>query len=117
MFDTLILQSLNKLVEGKVRDFPSPEAFHTLKVKSFGGDGIKPSAQVGRKLPVKVFTLVRDFPIQTCELTDSTIPIARPFHFTRKAFVECSELIQGLFQRLWMLDLLTRSVIWSSGLP
>ena len=109
MFDTLILQNLNKLVESKVRDFTSPEAFHTLEVQRLNGDGIKPSAQVGRKLPVKVFALIADFPIQTGELTDSTIPIARPFHFTRKAFVACSELIQGLFQRLWMLDLLTRA--------
>ena len=109
MFDTFELQNLNKLVEGKVRDFASPEAFHTVKVKSFGGDSIKPSAQVRCKLPVKVFALIADFPIETGELTDSTAPTVRTFDFTRKTFVACSELIQGLFQRLWVLDLLTRA--------
>ena len=109
MFDTFELQNLNKLVESEIGDFTSPEAFHTVKVKSFGGDSIKPSAQVRCKLPVKVFALVRDFPIQTGELTDSTAPTVRPFDFTRKTFVACSELIQGLFQRLWVLDLLTRA--------
>ena len=109
MFDTLILQYLNKLVESEIGDFTSPEAFHTLKIKSFGGDSIKPSAQVGHKLPVKVFTLIRDFAIQSGELPHSMPPTVRAFDFTRKTFVACSELIQGLFQRLWVLDLLTRA--------
>ena len=33
MFDTLGLQNLNKLMKGKVRDFASPEPFHTVKVQ------------------------------------------------------------------------------------
>ena len=41
MFAALILQYLNELVERKVRDFTSPEAFHAVKVQGFNGNRIK----------------------------------------------------------------------------
>ena len=41
MFQRLELKNLNKLVEGEVGDFPSPEAFHTRKVQRFGRDKVK----------------------------------------------------------------------------
>ena len=87
MFDTFELQNLNKLIKGKVRDFAPPESFHTVKVQRLSDDGIKPSAEVRGKLPVPIFALVGNLPIQSCDLLHSTVPIARPFHFTRKAFV------------------------------
>ena len=108
MFDTFELQNLNKLVEGKVGDFASPEPFHTVKIKSFGGDGIKPSAEVRGKFPMPISALVGNLPIQSCDLPHSTIPIARPFDFTRKAFVVFAKCFQGLLQRLRVLDFLTR---------
>ena len=61
MFLTLIFQYLNKLVEAKVRDFTSPQAFHTVKVQGFKDNGIKPLTQFACQLPMKIFTLVADF--------------------------------------------------------
>ena len=109
MFLTLIFQYLNKLIERKVRDFASPEAFHAVKVQGFNGDGIKLLAQFRGELPMKVFALVADFPIQTCDLSHTPPPTVRTFNFTRKAFVEGSQFLQGVFQRLWVLFFLTRA--------
>ena len=61
MFDTLILQYLNKLVESKVRDFASPQAFHTVKVQGFNGNRIIGFTKIGSKFPMKVFALVGNF--------------------------------------------------------
>ena len=44
MFETLILQYLNKLPKGKVGDFPSPETFHTSKVEFLSRNRVKPAA-------------------------------------------------------------------------
>ena len=109
MFLTLILQYLNKLVEGEVRDFTSPKAFHTLKVQRFNRNRIKLLTKFACELPMKVFTLVANFPIQTCELSDTPPPTVRTFNFTRKAFVEGSQLLQRVFQRLRVLFFLTRA--------
>ena len=46
MFETLELQNLNKLVEGKVRHLASPKAFHRIKVQCLSRDKVKPSAEV-----------------------------------------------------------------------
>ncbi len=109
LFLTLIFQYLNKLIERKVRDFPSPEAFHAVKVQGFNGDGIKLLAQFRGELPMKVFALVADFPIQTCDLSHTLPPTVRTFNFTRKAFVEGSQFLQRLFQRFGVLFFLTRA--------
>ena len=58
---------------------------------------------------MKVFALIRDFPIQTCELSHATPPPIRTFNFTRKFFVERPKFVQGLFQRLRVLFFLTRA--------
>ena len=108
MFLTLILQYLNKLVEGEVRDFTTPKAFHAIKVQCFKDNRIKPFTEFGGELPLKVFALVADFPIETCDLSHTPPPAIRIFYLSRKAFVERSKCVQGLFQRLWVLDLLTR---------
>ena len=100
MFETLELQYLNKLVEGEVRDFASPQAFHTLKIQRLGNDGIKPFAQVCRTLVVLISALVRDVPVEPCEFTDTSPPIARTFHFPTQCLVKCSEFFQGVFQEL-----------------
>ena len=107
MFQTLELQNLNKLVEGKVRDFASPKPFHTVKVQRLGGNGIKPLTQVCRTLVVPISALVGNVDVESCQLTDSAPPIARTSHFPRKALVEFSELVQGPFQGLSMVYLLT----------
>ena len=101
MFETLELQNLNKLIEGKVRDFASPQAFHAVKIQGLGGDEVEPLAKVCSKFAVPVFALVYNMPIQSRKGTHSTPPVVRTFDFTRKAFVECSEFLQGLFQKLW----------------
>ena len=104
MFETLVCQYLNKLSESKIGEFASPEAFHAVKVQRLGRNKGKPSAEVGGKFEMPISTLVGDMPIKSCELTDSTPPIARPFHFTRSAFGEFAEFGQGLFQKLRVLD-------------
>ena len=105
MFLTLILQYLNKLVERKIGDFASPQAFHTLKIQRLGDDGIKPFAQVGSNLVVPVLALVGDMPIQARQLPHSTPPIVRTFHLSADRFVECSEFFQGVFQKFWRVFL------------
>ena len=109
MFDTLILQYLNELVERKVGDFTSPEAFHAIKVQGFNGNRIKLLTKFACQLPMKVFALVADFPIEPCELFHTPPPTVRTFPFTRKFFVETTKFLQGLFQRLWVLFFLTRA--------
>ena len=104
MFETLVFQYLNKLSESKIGEFASPEAFHAVKVQRLGRNKGKPSAEVGGKFEMPISALVGDMPIKFCELTDSTPPIVRAFHFTRNAFVEISEFGQGLFQKLRVLD-------------
>ena len=108
MFETFEFQYLNKLVESKVRDFPSPEAFHTRKVQRLGGDKVKPSAQIRGEFPMPISALVSNFTVKSCEGTDGTPPVARTFDFARKAFVKFAELGQGLLQGFWVLNLLTR---------
>ena len=108
MFGTLELQYLNKLSEGKVGDFASPKPFHAFKIQRLDGDGIKPSAKVCGKFPMPIFALVSDMPIQPHELTDSTPPIVRASNLSAKCFVERSEFVQGVLQRLGVLIFLTR---------
>ena len=106
MFETLILQNLNKLTECEIGDFPSPKAFHACQVQRFKSKCIKASTQVSREFPMPILTLPSDFPIESCEFSDSTPPVIRAFDFTRKTFVELAELFQGLFQKLRRLYLL-----------
>ena len=58
---------------------------------------------------MKVFAVVRDFPIQACELSDTSPPTVRTLNLSRKTFVERPKFVQGLFQRLWVLFLFTRA--------
>jgi hypothetical protein len=51
--------------------------------------------------------LVSNFAVKPCKLMNSTPPVVRTFDFARKAFVEFSELFQGRFEGLWVLDFLT----------
>ena len=108
MFLTLILQYLNKLVEGKVRHLASPKAFHAVKVQSFKDNRIKLLTEFGGKLPLKVFALVGDFTVETGKLPNTPPPTVRTFLFTTQCFGEMTKFVQRLFQRLWVLYLLTR---------
>jgi len=105
MFQTFVLQYLNKLVKGEVRNLTPPQAFHTVKVQRLGSDRIKPFTQVCRNLVVPVFALVRYVPIQARKCSDATPPIPRAFDFTRKTFVEGSKFFQGVFQKFWRVFL------------
>ncbi len=105
MFDALEPQNLNELVKGEIRDFASPQAFHTLKVQRLGNDGIKPFAQVGSNLVVPVLALVGDMPIQPRKSSDTPPPIVRTFDLSTNSFVECAKFFQGVFQKLWRLFL------------
>ena len=109
MLLTLILQYLNKLVERKVGDFASPQAFHTVKVQRFNGDGIKLLTQFRGKLPVKVFALIAYPSIEPCKLPHTPPPTVRTLHLARKTFVERPKFVQGLFQRLGVVFLFTRA--------
>ena len=110
MFLTLIFQYLNKLVESKIGDFTSPQAFHAIKVQGFNGRLYQTALQrsVG-KLPMKIFALVRDFSIQACDLSHTPPPPVRTFLFTTQLFVKRPKLVQVRFQRLWVLFLFTRA--------
>ncbi len=109
MFLTLIFQYLNKLGEGEVRDFTPPQAFHAVKVQRLKENPIKLFTKFTCQLPVKVFAVVANFPIQTCELPDTPPPPVRTFNFTRKRFIERPKFLQGLFQRLRVVYFLTRA--------
>ena len=106
MFQTLILQYLNKLSKGKVGDFASPETLHTSKVEFLCRNRVKPSAQVCSKFPMPIFALVGDMPIASRELTKTTPPIVRPDNFTTQCLVKRPKGFQGLFQEFWRLYLL-----------
>ena len=107
MFKTLERQYLNKLVKSKVGDFASPEAFHALKVQRLGDNVVKPTSQVSGAFEVPISALVGNLAIKACEFTDSTPPIVRAFLLSADCLIEFSELVQGVFQRLRMLNLLT----------
>ena len=109
MFLTLILQYLNKLVEGKVRDLTTPQVFHTVKVQRFNRNRIKLLTKFACQLPMKVFALVRDLPVKSCKLSDTTPPVIRTFLLTTQCLVEFAKFLQGVFQRLGVLYLLTRA--------
>ena len=110
MFLTLIFQYLNKLVESKIGDFTSPQAFHAIKVQGFKDDCIKCFAKVSSKgSPMKIFALVADFSIQACDLSHTPPPPVRTFLFTTQLFVKRPKLVQVRFQRLWVLFLFTRA--------
>ena len=106
MFETLERQYINKLVKSKVRDFASPKTFHCVKVECLGHDGIKPSAEVSRTFVVPVLALIGNRGVKPCELTDGTPIVVRAFDLSADGFVEFAELVQGVFQGLWMLDFL-----------
>ena len=107
MFTTLILQYLNKLVECEIGDFPSPQAFHPVKVQRLNGNGIKLFAKFCCELPMKIFALVSDFTIQASDGSNTPPPAVRTFLLTTQCFVEATKFLQGLFQRLWVLFLFT----------
>ena len=123
MFETFELQYLNKLIESEIGDFTSPQAFHACQVQRFKSKSIKASTQVSGEFPMPIFALPTDFPIQSCELPDSTPPVSRTFFLTRKeTFIEYTELFQGLFQKLRRLYLLAcakrqKSVLHSEVCP
>ena len=109
MFITLICQYLNKLIESEVGDFPSPQAFHAVKVQRLKKNSIKLFTKFRGELPMKVFALVTNFSIEACDCSDTPPPAVRTFNFTRKFFVERPKFVQGVFQGLWVLDFLTRA--------
>ena len=109
MFLTLILQYLNKLVERKVRDLTSPQAFHTVKAQGFNSDCVELLTEFRGELPMKVFALVANPSVETCKLPYTSPPVIRTFLFSRKTFVERSKFVQGVSQGLWVLFLLTRA--------
>ena len=111
MLATLGLQNLKKLVKSEVRDFTTPKSFHTVKVQGFNGDTIKGITKIRSQFPMKVFALIRNFSIKSCELSNTTPPAVRTFDFTTQCFVEITKFRQGLLQRLWVLYFLTRAKV------
>ena len=107
MFDTFILQQLNKLTQCQIGDFTSPEAFHSCQVQRFKSKSIKASTKVSGEFPMPIQALPTDLTIQPCDFPNTTPPIIRTFDFPRKALVQVAELFQRLFQELRRLYLLT----------
>ena len=58
---------------------------------------------------MEIFALIGNLAVKSCEFTDGAPPTIRPFLFTAKCLVEITKFRQGLFQRLWVLDFLTRA--------
>ena len=96
MFSTLIAQYLNKLIEGKVRHLAAPKPFHAIKVQRFKDNRIKLFTELGSQLPMPIFALVSNLSVEAGELTDTSPPPPRSFLFSRKAFVESAEFVQGV---------------------
>ena len=109
MFLTLILQYLSKLIECEVRDFTTPETFHAVKVQGFNDNRTKLLTKFRGKLPVKVFALIAYLSIETRNLSHCSPPTVRTFLFTSQCFVETTKFLQGVFQTLRVLFLLTRA--------
>ena len=109
MFTALILQYFNELVEPKIGDFTTPKPFHAVKVQGFNNDCVKLLAKFRGELPLKIFALIANFPIQTCKLSDTPPPPVRTFLFTAQCLVEGPKFVQVRFQRLGVLFFLTRA--------
>lgn len=107
VFFTLEFQQLNKLIESKVRNLSAPDSLHTVKVKCFCNDSIKASAKVGCNFPLPVKALISNFPIVSCELSDSPIPVVRTLYLSTDSLMQFAELFQGSFQELGGLNLFT----------
>ena len=107
MLCTLLFEYLQKLVEGVVRDFASPEAFHAVKIQRFKAKCIKLCAKFVSKLPLPIQPLSCYLSMKSCQSTGNTIIVARTFDLTRKCFVERSQCFQGLFEKLRGLNLVT----------
>ena len=100
MLRTLLFQYLQKLVEGVVRDFAPPEAFHTRKVQRFKAKYVKLGAEFIRKFPLPIKPLSCYLAVESCQSTGSTVPVTRTFDFTRKSLVQRSQRLQRLFEKL-----------------
>ena len=74
MFGESPLEYQNKLTENKVRDFPSPEAFHTRKVECLYRNRIIFTHKTQGQLEEPVSPLIGDFLMNTGEVTLRTIP-------------------------------------------
>ena len=83
MFETFELQYLNKLIESKVGDFPSPQAFHSCQVQRFKSKCLK-TLHICFANPC----------VGESWLPDSTPPVIRTFLFSRKTLIEGAELFQ-----------------------
>ena len=118
MFDALIFQQPNELVESQVGDFTSPEAFHTVYVQRFKNECIEVPTEVGSEFPVPVKALSADLAIQYRQFPDSTPPVVRSFFLARKTFVELAKDRQRLLQELRRLYLFTcRKLKYASFIP
>ncbi len=101
MFETLVFEQLNKLVETEIGDFASPDTtFHAVKVERFYSDSIKAPAEGGSEFPLPIKTLIANPDVKACELSNSTIVVSRPFHFATDRLVQFAELLQRLFEKL-----------------
>ena len=97
---TLLLQYLQELVKGVVRDFATPQAFHTVKVQRFKAKSVKLGAKFISKFPLPIKPLTRNLPVESCQSTGHTIPIARTFDFARECLIQGAEFLQGLLEKL-----------------
>ena len=75
----LMFEFLKELTEGKVRDLFAKEGFHTPKVQVFKEQHIKLLAQLYRKFPMVVCSLVRSFLVDTGNVLAFTFTVIRAF--------------------------------------
>ena len=58
---------------------------------------------------MKIFALIRNLMVQSCDLSDTPPPTIRTFDFTTQCLIERPKFVQGVFQGLWVLYLFTRA--------
>jgi len=74
MFGESPLEYERKLTEGNVRDFASPKFFHAFKVECLYRNRIILSHKTQGQLEEPIASLIRDFLMNTGEVTFRTIP-------------------------------------------
>ena len=113
VFDTLLFQYLQKLLEGVIRDFASPEAFHTVKVQRFKTEYIKLYAKFSSKFPLPICSLSSNFSVVSCQRTTRMIPIVRTFDLrqTRNLAITLQLSVSNKILSLYNIFMLMSSLI------
>ena len=103
VFGTRPLEDQGKLTERYIRDFPSPEAFHTLKVQGFNHNRIILSHKPKGQLKEVVSSPTCDFLMDPGEVTFGTEPAIRQILLPREGLVCRTHCVETCLIELWRL--------------